>query len=51
MHKDKTETKGEWAEIEELEIQPLTDSDLEAVLGGAGTICSVHSCSVPGCDY
>jgi hypothetical protein len=39
------------AEIEDVEIAPLSDDDLESVAGGlaAGCTCEVTECTVTGC--
>jgi len=48
MHKKRKEDPQEFDELDELEIQPMTDEDLEAVGAGAegdAQYCSLFSCS------
>jgi len=48
MHKNRKEHLDDFDELDELEIQPLTDDDLRDVgagIGREGQICSTESCS------
>lgn len=48
MRKNRKEDQKEFDELDELEIQPLTDDDLAAVgaaIGLEGEVCSFESCS------
>jgi hypothetical protein len=53
MHKKK---KDDLAEIDQIEIAPLSDEDMTFVMGGWGESCSTYACSSgdpeppPGCD-
>ena len=48
MRKNRKEDLEDFGELDELEIQPLTDEDLRDVgagIGLEGQICSTESCS------
>jgi hypothetical protein len=45
MSDQPTKQSGDELEKDNLEIEPLTDKDLEDVAGGAADVCSWSNCS------